>query len=257
MLSTIEMEALPDDRWSGGPGGPTEPESWPGLSRGSLVRAVLRPNQDLLRRQLSVLVAVLVVVLALPLMLVIAAGIRVSTRGPVLVREPRVGLDRRSPFTDATSWRRSVDLGGRLFTLYRFRTTAGPMPESKRGVWGGNGPEEGRVFPLGRLLRKYRLDGLPQLINVLRGDMNIVGPRPDHPDVFRRAREAIPHYPSRQRVLPGITGLAQVTLGPPRPIDLRRVLASDLRYIDHRSVTGDLRIMLRTLPRLVPGAGPR
>jgi len=106
-----------------------------------------------------------------------------------------------------------------------------------------------RVTPLGRVLRQYRLDELPQLFNVLRGEMNVVGPRPEQPAIFARLREQIPHYQERQRVRPGITGWAQVNQRYDTSIaDVQRKVALDLEYVARESVLEDVRILARTVP---------
>jgi lipopolysaccharide/colanic/teichoic acid biosynthesis glycosyltransferase len=218
-----------------------ELDPWPEPDRRSLARAVVRANRDNLRRHVSVVIAAVAVVLLLPLMLVIAAGIRLSSSGPILTRRTRVGLDRRSPYQDAVHWRRQVDYGGRLFTLYRFRTT----PASGTHLVARAGGKSPPTFPLGRILRKYRLDRLPELFNVLKGDMNVVGPRPEHPATFARLRRRIDHYPYRQRVLPGMIGPGRTDGNGGADVEAaKRRVSQDLRYIDRRSVLEDLRILL-------------
>src|SRR5690606_22550363 len=106
------------------------------------------------------------------------------------------------------NWRRRVDYGGRLFRIYKFRTMR--VSSEERQVWARQ--NDPRVTPIGRVLRQYRLDELPQLFNVLKGDMNVVGPRPEQPEIALRLREQIDGYTNRHRVPPGITGWAQVNL---------------------------------------------
>jgi len=119
-----------------------------------------------------------------------------------------------------------------------------------RQVWASR--EDPRVTPIGRILRKYRLDELPQLINVLKGDMNIVGPRPEQPAIFATLREQIDQYTHRQKVLPGITGWAQINHHYDASIeDVRRKLRFDLEYIQRRSWWEDLKIMAKTLPVMI------
>jgi lipopolysaccharide/colanic/teichoic acid biosynthesis glycosyltransferase len=132
--------------------------------------------------------------------------------------------------------------------MYKFRTMrAIDGSGSHAQVWAT--PDDPRITRVGKLLRLYRLDELPQLVNVLLGDMDLVGPRPEQPAIFARLREVIPGYQARQRVRPGITGWAQINLHYDSSIDdVRRKLAFDLEYIGRRSLTEDLRIMLRTLP---------
>jgi len=115
----------------------------------------------------------------------------------------------------------------------------------EREVWAK--PDDPRVTSVGRVLRKLRLDELPQLWNVLVGEMNIVGPRPEQPTIFASLREQIEEYPSRQKVLPGITGWAQVNLAYDSSVDdVREKLSYDLEYIQQRSALEDLKIMLLT-----------
>jgi lipopolysaccharide/colanic/teichoic acid biosynthesis glycosyltransferase len=208
-----------------------------------------RVNQsERVRRALNVAAAAGLLVLAAPLMLVIAVLVRLTSRGPVLYAQTRVGLDRRWR-SAAINHRRRVDMGGRPFTIYKFRTMeVGGHPDVE--VWAR--PDDPRVTPLGRILRKYRLDELPQLVNVLRGDMNLVGPRPEQPKIFAHLREELDRYSERQRVLPGITGWAQVQHHYDSTVeDVRKKLSFDLEYLDRRSALQDLKIMLRTLPVMV------
>ena len=197
-------------------------------------------------RLLNVAVAALGLVLAVPLMLVIAIVIKVTSPGPVFFTQTRIGIDRRRA-RPSGNHRRSADLGGKPFTLYKFRTMVAGGEHRSGAVWAR--PDDPRITPPGRILRKYRLDELPQLINVLLGDMNVVGPRPEQPEIFTQLREDIRGYGERQRVPPGITGWAQVHNGYDRSIeDVRRKLRFDLEYVERRSVLLDLEIMLRTLP---------
>jgi lipopolysaccharide/colanic/teichoic acid biosynthesis glycosyltransferase len=106
-----------------------------------------------------------------------------------------------------------------------------------------------RVTWIGRYLRQYRLDELPQLYNVLRGEMNIVGPRPERPTIFAQLREHIGEYPLRQRAKPGITGLAQINHHYDRCIeDVKTKVSYDLKYIERQGILEDLKIMLQTIP---------
>jgi lipopolysaccharide/colanic/teichoic acid biosynthesis glycosyltransferase len=114
------------------------------------------------------------------------------------------------------------------------------------------------VTPIGRILRRFRLDELPQLVNVLRGDMNIVGPRPEQPEIVRELRRRVEGYQDRSCVRPGITGLAQTSLGYDQSIDdVKKKVALDLEYVRHRSAMHDLRIMARTPMVMIGGRGAR
>lgn len=201
---------------------------------------------------LNVVVAVTGLVLTAPLMAAIAALVRLTSPGPVIYRQQRVGIDRRGGRSGG-NWRRSEDLGGRPFTIYKFRTMrSGGNGEAQ--VWAS--PDDPRVTPVGRVLRKYRLDELPQLFNVLRGDMNVVGPRPEQPQIFAELRTSIENYPVRQQVLPGITGWAQINHHYDRSVDdVRRKVAFDLEYVSRRSALEDLRIMVKTFPVILQKRG--
>lgn len=199
------------------------------------------------RRALNILVASIGLVLAAPLMLVIAVLIKLTSKGPVFYTQPRVGINRRNGTTPVNRTRRCFDKGGRTFTIYKFRTMRASGGTGDAEVWAR--PDDPRVTPLGRILRTYRLDELPQLINVLVGDMNIVGPRPEQPSLFKDLRLRIDGYATRQRVLPGITGWAQINQPYDASLDdVKRKIALDLEYIERQSTAEDLRIMLRTIP---------
>jgi lipopolysaccharide/colanic/teichoic acid biosynthesis glycosyltransferase len=123
-------------------------------------------------------------------------------------------------------------------------------------VWAAK--NDPRVTPLGRVLRAFRLDELPQLFNILAGDMNLVGPRPEQPAIFNDIRQELSNYRRRQRVLPGITGLAQVSLPYDSDLeDVRKKVDLDLQYLRKRSPGEDFRIMVRTMPVMVGRKGAR
>jgi len=206
---------------------------------------------DLDRRFLNVLVALVAIVATLPLMLIIAVLVRFDSPGPVIYRQSRVGVNRRRRRGLGSGNRRRQDnRGGRIFTILKFRTMR-EDPEAGQ-VWAAR--NDPRVTRAGRFLRATRLDELPQLFNVLKGDMNIVGPRPEQPGIFAELRSELPSYCHRQRVLPGITGLAQVSRGYDASLDdVRRKVELDLQYIERRSTLQDLTIMARTMPVMILG----
>jgi lipopolysaccharide/colanic/teichoic acid biosynthesis glycosyltransferase len=204
------------------------------------------------RRALNVIVACVGIIVALPLLAVIAVAIKLTSPGPVIFKQTRVGLDRRTPGVPPGNWRRGEDHGGRLFTMYKFRTMRADSGQAQ--VWAA--PNDPRVTRIGAVLRKYRLDELPQLFNVLKGDMNVVGPRPEQPAIFADLRGRVGGYPVRQRVLPGITGWAQVNQAYDATIeDVERKVELDLEYIRRQSAVEDLRILARTVPTVILGKG--
>lgn len=200
-------------------------------------------------RALNVVVAVIALVLCAPLMLLVAILVKLSSPGPVIYRQTRVGVDRRGGDDSIWKGRRKVDYGGRLFTIYKFRTMRSDADRSVQ-IWAR--PGDARITPVGRFLRKCRLDELPQLLNVLKGDMNVVGPRPEQPKLVLELREQVEGYAKRQRVLPGITGWAQINQSYDTCLeDVRNKVRYDLEYISNRSWRRDLQIILRTLPVMV------
>jgi len=202
-------------------------------------------------RVLNVVVAAIGIVLTTPLMLLIAIAIKLSSPGPVLFCQHRVGIDRRrSRGPEAVTHRRARDQGGRIFTIYKFRTM---RPDDGRARQRWASMDDPRITLIGRFLRATRLDELPQFFNVLKGDMNIVGPRPEQPDIFAELHDELgSRYRHRQKVLPGITGLAQVSLGYDTDLDgVRRKVDMDLAYIRKRSASADLEIMAKTVPVMV------
>jgi lipopolysaccharide/colanic/teichoic acid biosynthesis glycosyltransferase len=207
-----------------------------------------------LRRVLNFLVAGIAVIGLLPVMLIVAVLVWLSSPGPVLYTQVRVGLDRRSTARRSQNHRRERNIGGQPFTIYKFRTMRVDAEHQSGAVWAQQ--SDPRVTPIGRLLRQYRLDELPQLINVLKGDMNVVGPRPERPTIFAELREHIAEYPLRQRTRPGITGLAQINHHYDRSLeDVRTKVHYDLEYIRRQSVAEDVRIMLMTVPVILRRRG--
>lgn len=206
-----------------------------------------RERDERLSRALNVVIAAVALVIASPVMLVVALLVKLTSPGPVLYTQERVGLDRRRGRAAPPGERRDRDLGGRLFTIYKFRSMRVDAEKDGTAVWAlKNDP---RVTPIGKLLRATRLDELPQLFNVLRGDMNIVGPRPERPCIFGKLREEIGEYPLRQLARPGITGWAQVNHTYDTCVDDVKVkVRYDLEYLERQGVWTDLKIMARTVP---------
>ncbi|MEK6239263.1 MAG: sugar transferase [Planctomycetales bacterium] len=182
-------------------------------------------------RAVNVVLAVLLLPVATPIIALLVILIRCTSRGPAVYRQTRVGRN------------------GELFTLYKLRTMRLDAEVESGAVWSvGDDP---RVTRTGRILRKLHLDELPQLFNVLRGDMALVGPRPERPEFTDRLEKAVPRYVERLRVLPGLTGLAQLNLPADSDLDsVRRKVAVDLIYVRGGGLWMDLRILLCTAAKV-------
>ncbi|MFQ5688818.1 MAG: sugar transferase [Gemmatimonadota bacterium] len=204
-------------------------------------------------RIVNFLVASLALILALPLLILIAIAIKLDSRGPVFYRQLRIGLDRRAVLGDESgNGLRTADLGGQPFVIYKFRTMHLDAEARTGPVWAARRDE--RTTRVGRVLRRYRLDEIPQFLNVLRGEMSVVGPRPERPSFVSHLRREFLDYCLRQRVRPGITGWAQVNQPSDQSLDdVRQKLRYDLEYLNRRSLAFDLRIMLKTLPVMLEG----
>jgi exopolysaccharide biosynthesis polyprenyl glycosylphosphotransferase len=181
--------------------------------------------------------ALVLLALAWPLLLLAAIAVRLDSPGPVLYRQERVGL------------------GGRTFTLFKFRTMRADA-EAAGPKWATVG--DCRVTRVGRWLRRWRMDELPQLFNVLAGDMALVGPRPERPEFVRRLKQEIPFYGLRECVPPGLSGWAQVRCAYASTVEEQSIkLEHDLYYVRHRSLLLDLAVLARTLKVVVLGRGAR
>jgi lipopolysaccharide/colanic/teichoic acid biosynthesis glycosyltransferase len=211
-----------------------------------IVDVVPKDRSEMAARGLNVIVAVLALILLAPVFLLVAIAVKLTSRGPIFYTQTRVGIDRRWNRTHHLYDRRATDLGGRVFTIYKFRSMT--VDAEKTGAqWATK--NDARVTPLGRFIRKTRLDELPQLINVIMGDMNIVGPRPERPCIFQRLRTDIPEYPLRQRAKPGITGWAQINQAYDSCLeDVRRKVQYDLEYLQRQGLVEDIKIMAKTVP---------
>ena len=208
-----------------------------------------RSRSERLNRIVNVALATLLLVLLSPLLLVVAVAIKMTSPGPVFYRQTRIGLDRRRPRGAGMSVydRRMRDLGGSAFVIYKFRSMCVDAERGTGVVWAQKA--DPRVTPIGRLLRKTRIDEIPQLLNVIRGDMNIVGPRPERPSIVERLRTDITEYSLRHRARPGITGWAQINQCYDSCLDdVRTKVRLDLEYITRQGMAEDVRIMMRTIP---------
>jgi exopolysaccharide biosynthesis polyprenyl glycosylphosphotransferase len=191
-----------------------------------------RPVSLRIQSMYSFLIACLALIVAAPVMLLVAIAVRLTSRGPVLFRQTRVGLN------------------GVPFTIYKFRSMRVDAEAKTGAVWAvKNDP---RVTPIGKYLRILRLDELPQIFNVLRGEMSIVGPRPERPEFVQTLSEMIPFYRQRHAVKPGITGWAQINYKYGETMDDAIVkLEYDLFYIKNLSLSLDMYIIFHTLKAML------
>jgi sugar transferase (PEP-CTERM system associated) len=203
----------------------------PGFNKPRLLRNGKRAGE--------IVVSSLLLALTAPLQLLLMGLIRLETQGPALLRQERVGER------------------GRSFQILKLRTMRSDAESGSGPVW-ATGRIDPRITRVGRVLRALRLDELPQLVNVFRGDMSFVGPRPERPFFVEQLRKVIPYYDERHSVRPGITGWAQVKFGYGSTIeDAERKLQFDLYYVKNMSVLLDVAILLETLKVIVLGRGAR
>ena len=190
------------------------------------------------RRVVGVTFALLALVLLSPLLPLIAIAIKLDSRGPVLYRQARVGLD------------------GHIFEILKFRSMRTDAESETGPVWARD--NDPRVTRVGRVLRKLRLDEVPQLINIIRGDMNFVGPRPERPYFVEKLSPLMPYYDIRHVIRPGVTGWAQISCSYGSTIDeARDKLEYDVFYIKNQSISLDLVIVFQTVKIVLFGRGAR
>ncbi len=224
-------------------------------------RAPSRPRwervQGALKRLLDVVLSAVGMLLFSPVFALVAVLIKLDSPGPVFYTQERIGLNRRRSRNGGPpsgTDRRRADTFGRPFKIYKFRSMVADAERSTGPVWAAE--KDARVTRLGRLLRKTRLDETPQLWNVLRGEMSIVGPRPERPMFVASITESLPDYPMRCSALPGITGLAQVKSRYDSSIEtVNRKLQYDLYYVRHGRLLLDLKIMAATVKVMARGEG--
>jgi lipopolysaccharide/colanic/teichoic acid biosynthesis glycosyltransferase len=195
------------------------------------------PSYDRAKRLLDVITVISFAPLWLPLAACVALTVRLDSKGPALYSQPRVGRD------------------GLVFTLWKFRSMVHGLQAP--GVHFAQA-EDPRITRVGRLLRRSRLDELPQLFNVLMGHMSLIGPRPEQTAFVRDFAATIPSYPYRHLVRPGLTGWAQVQQGYADSADTTRIkLSYDLYYVAHYSLALDLLIAAKTVKTVCTGFGAR
>jgi len=177
-------------------------------------------------------------VLTLPIALIAAIAVKLDSPGPIFYQQDRLGM------------------GGQVFRIFKFRSMRVDAESSTGAAWAT--PRDPRVTHVGRLMRLLRIDELPQLFNVIRGDMSLVGPRPERPEIVARLVPTIPLYNHRHTMRPGITGWAQICYQYGATVeDAREKLCYDLYYIKNWSLFLDLQIMLQTMKVVLYGRGAR
>ena len=206
------------------------------------------------KRALDILLASTAALALSPLAAVVAIAVRLNSPGPILYAQERVGVDRRranSP-TPIRGNRRKQPGFGKPFTIYKFRSMVADAERLTGAVWAKE--QDPRATRVGAFLRRSHLDEIPQLINVLRGDMSMIGPRPERPQLFGNLVAQIPQYALRCRTLPGITGIAQVKNGYDNSLQsAARKVEYDLYYIRRASPMLDLKILMSTAMIFVRG----
>lgn len=225
----------------------------------------LSPGMRFAKRAMDIVGALLLLSVLWPAMLVAALLVKLTSPGPIVFRQTRVGLnlrshDRRrdpaSPDGDDRRERpdrRQQHAYGRNFVLYKFRSmrTDAERNGAQFAVKG-----DPRVTPIGRFMRLTRLDELPQLWNVLKGEMSLVGPRPERPEFIEELSEQIPDYLQRLGLKPGLTGVAQIVNGYDNDLEsFRRKVAFDVLYLQNCSCWNDFKILLRTIRVVLTGSG--
>jgi sugar transferase (PEP-CTERM system associated) len=191
----------------------------------------VKASQQIVRRLVSITVSLIALMICLPFIPFIILAVRLSSPGPIFFRQTRVGLR------------------GRLFSVFKFRTMRQDA-EAKGAVWATK--NDPRVTTLGRFMRKTRIDEIPQLWNVLSGEMGFVGPRPERPEFVQWLTTAIPFYDLRHLIRPGITGWAQVRYQYGASLEeTKQKLEYDLYYVKHLSLGLDLLIMFETIKTIV------
>jgi exopolysaccharide biosynthesis polyprenyl glycosylphosphotransferase len=191
-----------------------------------------------LKGTIDVTVALLFLIFVAPLMVLVAVAIKLDSSGPMFYCQERVGQ------------------GGRAFLLWKFRSMVKDAERDGRPLWASVG--DPRVTRVGRVIRYLRIDELPQLFNVLRGDMSLVGPRPERPYFVDQLSQIIPGYDRRHLVKPGITGWAQVNYPYGASIeDARQKLSYDLHYVNNSDLLLDWKILAMTVGVVLLGKGAR
>lgn len=191
---------------------------------------------EIFKRLLDIAASILILTITLPFMPFIALGIKIDSKGPVFFRQHRVGALSKK------------------FLAIKFRSMITGAEAQGQPQWAKK--DDPRITRMGKFLRKTRLDEVPQLLNVLRGEMSLIGPRPERPEFVQELERIIPFYNERHLVKPGLTGWAQINFGyGASPQDALKKLQYDLFYIKNRSLPLDIGILLKTLNIIMTGRG--
>ncbi len=235
-FANVQKEATPERQRSHAP----EPSSLFLIlsGMGGVIARFARRSFERFKRISDFLLAMIGVVIASPILVFAAILIKLTSRGPVIYRQSRIGLN------------------GEVFRIYKLRTMQADAEQITGAVWARE--NDPRITPVGRVLRKTHIDEIPQLFNVLRGQMSIVGPRPERPEIVRDLKKLIRDYEKRLQIRPGITGLAQVWHKYDETInDVKKKIKYDLLYIKRMCLMVDLRILAQTLIVVMTGRGAR
>jgi lipopolysaccharide/colanic/teichoic acid biosynthesis glycosyltransferase len=216
------------------------------------------------KRVFDVVVASVALALASPIMLCAALAIRFDSKGSIFFKQERIGINRRkgerrrlsvamnSNVRGSTDRRAQIN-AGRPFMIYKFRTMVQDAEKGGPKLACENDP---RITRVGRFMRKTRVDEIPQFLNVIRGDMSFIGPRPERSFYINQVKREVPEFTMRLMVKPGITGLAQVENGYTKTIgEMKGKLFYDLKYIANLSLAQEIRILFKTVYVVVTGKG--
>ena len=205
---------------------------------GMMVMRFIRTSFNKFKRMMDIFLSSLGLTITMPLLALAAFLIKLTSKGPIVYKQNRVGKD------------------GEIFRIYKLRTMRVDAEKNTGAVWATE--NDPRITPIGRLLRKARIDEIPQLLNVSKGEMSIIGPRPERPEMVRDFRTMICDYEKRLMVKPGITGIAQIFHRYDETIaDVRKKVKYDILYIKKMCLFTDLSILANTFVVVLTGKGAR
>ncbi len=204
----------------------------------SMIMAAFRKTYAATKRGIDIVGSIIGLIVLSPVIALTALLIKLTSKGPIFYSQIRVGKD------------------GRNFSIYKFRSMRTDAEQGSGPVWASK--NDSRITPIGALIRKTRIDEIPQFVNVLKGDMSIIGPRPERPSFVEKLKKEIPDYEKRLDVKPGITGLAQVWHHYDESIaDVRKKIKYDILYIKNICLWTDVSILFRTVRVVLTGAGAK